>query len=109
MRKFKLIPSRSGLQFRPFNVNVIFLVLSCVSLFNFFSDLRYTHVFQLQSNNQTHLEGKSDVSYISMQNQTPKCKFQQSKSVRNCENCRIVRVVCWSSGICGNTLCFNSK
>ena len=30
------------------------------------------------SNNQTYLECKSDVLYISMQNQTPKCKFQQS-------------------------------
>ena len=30
------------------------------------------------SNNQTYLECKSDVLYISMQIQTPKCKFQQS-------------------------------
>ena len=38
----------------------------------------YTHVFQMLSNNQTYLECKSDVLYISMQIQTPKCKFQQS-------------------------------
>ena len=30
------------------------------------------------SNNQTSLECKSGILYISMQNRTPKCKFQQS-------------------------------
>ena len=78
-RKIKFIPSRLGL-FRPFNVNVIFLlfVLFYVSTFNFSPGFRSTHVLQMLSNNQTYLECKSDVLYISMQNQTPKCKFQQS-------------------------------
>jgi len=66
-----------------------FFVLFYFSTFNFSLGLRYTHVFQmLSANNQTYLECKSDVLYISMQNQTPKCKFKQpnlSETVKTVE------------------------
>ena len=110
MRNIKFIPSRSGLQFSPFNVNVIIFVLFCVSLLSFLSDLRYTHVFQIRSNNQTFLECKLDVLYISTQNQTRKCKFQQSNlselSVKTVEPCE------WFVGPPGSVVtpfCLNAK
>ena len=109
MRKIKFIPSRSGLQFRPFNVNVIIFVLFCVSLFSFLSDLHYTHVLQIRSNNQTFLECKPDALYISTQNQTRKCKYQQSnlpESVKTVEPCE------WFVGPPGSVVtpfCLNAK
>ena len=56
MRKIKCIPSSSGL-FGLFNVNVIIFALSFyVSMLNISPGLRYTHVFQMLSNNRTYLE-----------------------------------------------------
>jgi len=63
MRKIICIPSRSGL-FGPFNVSVILFVLFYVSTLNFSLGLRYKHVFQMLSNNQTYLECKSDFSIL---------------------------------------------
>ena len=110
MRKIKFIPSRSGLQFRPFNVNVIFLrVLFCVGLFNSFSVSRHKHVFQMLSNNQTALECKSGVLYISMQNRTPKCKFQKSKLSETVKTVETYERFVGPLGSVANTFCFNSK